>query len=402
MSEKRRILIVSRSLPFHAAGGMEHVAWDLSRALVRAGLDVTVLTTSIPGRPNTFSEDGVGVVTAPGATPGRYSRSFWDFTRDWFRRSSGESADVAAVLSVSAGAYGLLGERAHRPDVRFLMQAHGTSVGDIQARWSGPGIRKRIASVRNVAWLSRDLRAYGRFDTIVAVGPRVEAQLRGWPLRRVTRDAQVTRVDNGIDTDLFRPDAEARQRAREDLGWKADEVGVIAVSRLHVLKGVREAVRGFARFANSRHGKARLLVVGDGPERGALEVEARRMLPAGSFTLLGEARRRDVARLLNASDVFLFTGLRSEVGLPLNVLEAAASGLPLVLSEAICRDLEPPVKAECVSPHNASAVAAALGRAADAPGSRSPETRVSRLPAGRTLSEVAARYEELLLPGERS
>ena len=75
MSENRRILILSRSLPFHAAGGMEHVAWDLSRALVRAGQVVTVLTTSIPGRPPTFSEDGVGVVTAPGTAPGRYSRT---------------------------------------------------------------------------------------------------------------------------------------------------------------------------------------------------------------------------------------------------------------------------------------------------------------------------------------
>lgn len=399
MSEKRRILIVSRSLPFHVAGGMEHVAWDLSRALVRAGQVVTVLTTSIPGRPSTFDEDGVSVVTAPGATPGRYSRSFWDFTRHWYRA---HSSDVGAVLSVSAGAYGLLGERAHHPDVRFVMQAHGTSVGEIQARWSGPGIRKRIASARNVAWLSRDLWAYGRFDSIVAVGPRVEAQLRGWPLRTATRGVQLTRVDNGIDTDLFRPDTDARQRTREELGWKAHEVGVIAVSRLHVLKGVREAMRGFARFANARPGEVRLLVVGDGPQRGALEAEARRMLPEGSFTLLGEARRRSVARLLNASDVFLFAGLRSEVGLPLNVLEAAATGLPLVLSKAICRDLEPPVRAECVNPHDASDVAAALGLVADGLDGRSPDTRVSSLPIGRTLSAVAARYAELLLPGEGS
>ena len=399
MSENRRILILSRSLPFHAAGGMEHVAWDLSRALVRAGQVVTVLTTSIPGRPPTFSEDGVGVVTAPGTAPGRYSRPFWDFTRDWFRR---EGSDVGAVLSVSAGAYGLLGEREHHPEVRFLMQAHGTSVGEIQARWSGPGIRKRIASVRNVAWLSRDLRAYRRFDYIVAVGPRVEAQLGGWPLRTVTRGERVTRIDNGIDTDLFRPDGGSSPRTREDLGWKAGDVGVITVSRLHGLKGVREAMHGFARFASSRHGKARLLVVGDGPERGSLEAEARRVLPRGSFSIFGEARRRDVARLLNASDVFLFTGLRAEVGLPLNVLEAAATGLPLVLSEAVCRDLEPPVEAECVSPHDATDVAAALARAVDGPCGRSPEERISRLPAGRTLSEVAARYAELLLPGEDS
>jgi len=399
MSENRRILIVSRSLPFHTAGGMEYVAWDLSRALVRAGQIVTVLTTSIPGRPGTFSEDGVVVETAPGTAPGRYSRTFFDFTRDWFHR---HGSDVGAVLSVSAGAYGILGEREKHPDVRFVMQAHGTSVGDIRARWSGPGIRKRIISARNMAWLPRDLRAYRHFDGIVAVGPRVEAELSAWPLRAVTRGERVTRIDNGIETDLFRPDGSWRSQTREDLGWKAGDVGIITVSRLHELKGVHEAMRGFARFANSRGGGARLLVVGDGPERSTLETEARRALPGGSVSIFGEARRSDVARLLNASDVFLFTGLRAEVGLPLNVLEGAATGLPLVLSDSLCRDLEPPVEAECVNPHDASDIAAALARAADRSGERSPGARVSRLPSGRTLSEVAARYAELLLPGKDS
>lgn len=395
MSQQRRLLIVSRSLPFHVAGGMEHVAWDLARTLAERGVAVTVLTTSVPGRAAAFSQDGVRVVAAPGTTPGRYSRPFRRASRSWFRRN-GDGVD--SVLSVSAGAYGLLGERSSHPGVRFVMQAHGTSVGEIQARWRGPGLRRRIATVRNASWLARDLRAYGNFDRVVAVGPRVEAQLRGWPLRTFVPSDRVIRIDNGIDTGLFRPDAGLRAAARRRLGWGPDDRVVVTVSRLHALKGVREAMRGFATFASARAGTTRLLIVGDGPERRALEAEAARALAPGSFHFSGEARRPEVAGLLNAADVFLFPVLRAEVGLPLNVLEAAATGLPLVLSDALRGDVAAPLEATCVAPRDADAMAAALARAAESPASRDPASRASALPDGRSLGEVAARYEALLFP----
>lgn len=374
---------------------MEHVAWDVARALADLGPAVTVLTTHISDRPATFTEDGVTVVALQGAAPGRYSREFWRASRDWFRQVG---PGVGAVLSVSAGAYGLLPELTRRPEVRFVMQAHGTSVGEIQARWHGPGVLKRLASARNVAWLVRDLRAYGRFDQVVAVGPRVEAQLRGRPLCWFVRGDRVIRVDNGIDAVRFRPDMSRRAKTREALGWTADDLGVVTVSRLHAQKGMLEAIRGFAEFAGRHPGTARLLVVGGGPERATLESEAERSLPPGSFRFCGEAVREDVPRLLNASDVFLFSGLRAEVGLPLNVLEAAATGLPLVLSDALCPDLEPPIEAECVSPRDAADVAEGLARAAASPGARNPEVRVSRLPEGRTLTVVARRCAAILFP----
>lgn len=399
MSSKRHLLVVTRSLPFHAAGGMEHVAWDVAHALADSGLALTVLTTRVPGRPYRFTENGVAVVALQEAAPGRYSGGFWRASRSWYRENA---LDVGAVLSVSAGAYGLLSERTRRPEVRFVMQAHGTSIGELRARWRGPGLGRRLASARNLAWLGRDLRSYGRFDRIVAVGPRVEAQLRSRPLRWFVGKNRVIRVDNGIDTTRFRPDMSLRSETREALGWSASDLGIVTVCRLHAQKGVLEALRGFARFASGHHGTERLLVVGSGPERAVLESEAASMLPPGSFSFCGEVRREDVPRLLNAADVFLFLGLRTEVGMPLNVLEAAATGLPLVLSDVLRPDLQPPVEAECVSPRDPAGVAAALSRAAASPAVLHPAARISRLPAGLTLDTAAARYAAILFPQARA
>ena len=201
----------------------------------------------------------------------------------------------------------------------------------------------------------------------------------------------------GPPQDSFRPDPARRAVVRESLGLDADDVVVVSVSRLHAQKGVLEALRGFAAFAGGRS-DARYLVVGDGPARGALEAEAEALLPSGSYRLVGAAERREVPGYLDAADVFLFANLRSEVGLPLNVLEAAAVGLPLVLSRHVCSDVEPPLTAECVDPARPGDIAEGLARAVAGLEIGASGSRVSRLPEGRSLAAAAARYDRVLFP----
>jgi glycosyltransferase involved in cell wall biosynthesis len=83
--------------------------------------------------------------------------------------------------------------------------------------------------------------------------------------------------------------------------------------------------------------EARLVMVGDGSQRSALEEQARRPSLAGRVIFLG--RRADVAQLLPLFDAFALTS--SSEGLPLTILEAMAAGLPVVstsvgaISEAV-------------------------------------------------------------------
>jgi glycosyltransferase involved in cell wall biosynthesis len=70
------------------------------------------------------------------------------------------------------------------------------------------------------------------------------------------------------------------------------------------------------------------VIVGEGPDRPALEAEIERLGIGDRVRLLGE--RRDVPELLGAADVFVLSS-RSE-GLPVSVLEAMVAGLPVVAS----------------------------------------------------------------------
>lgn len=142
--------------------------------------------------------------------------------------------------------------------------------------------------------------------------------------------ARITVVPNGIDTTQFRPDPVARNIARTGLGLDNDMRLLINVGRLVPEKAQGVLIDAFALFRASTEVKARLLIVGEGPERAALEQRIRQQELTGSVMLAGT--RRDVPALLNAADLFV---LSSEIeGMPLVVGEALACGCPVVATDA--------------------------------------------------------------------
>jgi glycosyltransferase involved in cell wall biosynthesis len=161
----------------------------------------------------------------------------------------------------------------------------------------------------------------GRRDRVVGVGEAVRQALvanEGIPAGRVEM------VHNGIDTETYaRPHAD-RARLRSELGLGADDLVLIQVARLDYLKDHGTAVRTLKQVVAAR-ADARLLLVGDGPERPRIEEEVRRLALGDHVRLLGQ--RGDVPRLLGAADVFLLTSVS---GIPLTVIEAMSAGLPVV------------------------------------------------------------------------
>ncbi|HEY3050765.1 MAG TPA: glycosyltransferase family 4 protein [Gaiellaceae bacterium] len=101
---------------------------------------------------------------------------------------------------------------------------------------------------------------------------------------------------------------------------------LIAVGRLKAPKDFLTLIQAFAALPQ---GSFEALIVGDGPDRAAVEAEIRRLGLDGRVRLAGE--RDDVPALLADSDAFVLSS-RSE-GLPVSVLEAMAAELPVVASE---------------------------------------------------------------------
>jgi glycosyltransferase involved in cell wall biosynthesis len=103
---------------------------------------------------------------------------------------------------------------------------------------------------------------------------------------------------------------------------------MLQVARLDYLKDHATAVRTLDRLARQVP-RARLVLVGDGPERSAIEARVGELGLGERVRFLG--LRKDVARLLHGADAFLLTSVSE--GIPLTVIEAMAAGLPVVATD---------------------------------------------------------------------
>jgi len=217
------------------------------------------------------------------------------------------------------------------------------------------------ASARNVA-LKRALerRVYRRADRIVV--------LTG-AFGRVLRDAYgvapwaITVQPPGVDLARFtRGD---RATARAALGAPSARV-VVAVRRLVPRMGLDVLLEAWAALAPSADDL--LAVVGDGPERGALEERARALGIAAHVRLCGGVDDDELVRWYRAADVTVVPSVALE-GFGLVVLESLACGTPVVgtdadgLAEAIASTGQGPA----VRAGDAAALAAGLGRALGVP-----------------------------------
>jgi glycosyltransferase involved in cell wall biosynthesis len=164
-----------------------------------------------------------------------------------------------------------------------------------------------------------------RRDRVVGVGQSVRQALirnEGIPAERVAV------IYNGVNLSTFANGSVDRRAVRHEMGVDAGDWVVILVARLDPLKDLATAVRTLAQVVRRRP-DARLVLVGEGPERGMVEDLVRQHDLTGHVRLLG--LRSDVARLLHAADVFLLTSVSE--GIPVTVLEAMAAGLPVVSTQ---------------------------------------------------------------------
>jgi glycosyltransferase involved in cell wall biosynthesis len=368
---------------------MQAIAWDLAKALAKDGRKITVVTAEIVARPPVFFDEGIKVIAIPGTSWRFYGRSWWRKSRSLFEQQL--ACDCEAVLSVSVAGIGLLPLRHRFPRVKFLMQAHGTSLGEICSKWKTSRPVAILRSMRNMAWLIRDMQVYSQFDAVVAIGSRVANELRAKPIRWVLSEEKMHVISNGIDVCRFRPDPEARKAQRAKLGWNEGDLVVVSASRLHKEKGIHLGMQAFARLVKKRKG-ARFLIIGEGAEQENLRKQARKLELEESVYFTGGVAREQLPVLLQAADVMLFTTLREE-GLPLNVLEALAVGLPCVLSRHVLEghELAANDHIHLVQPEDARAVAKAVLQAGE-----NGCAGTSALPEEFFLATCASRYASLL------
>jgi glycosyltransferase involved in cell wall biosynthesis len=165
-------------------------------------------------------------------------------------------------------------------------------------------------------------------------------------------DGKLHVVPHGVDLDRFRPTPPpARTESR-----------LLAVGRLVEKKGLDVLVEATARLQTP----VRLRVVGDGPERARLAAAAKRAGVAASVELAGSLAHEHLPDEYAAADIVVVPSVQGHDGdrdgLPNVVLEAMASGRPLVASAvgAIPAAVEDGKTGVLVAPRDPDALAAAV------------------------------------------
>lgn len=189
----------------------------------------------------------------------------------------------------------------------------------------------------------------------------VSADLQNWLTERAgIRLSKVAYIPNGIDAAAFNlPRVESAPRRQ--LGDFAPPGSVLIgnVARLDKVKDQAGLISAFKLLReDSGRADCRLIIVGAGTQRKALECQIAALELATTVRLLGN--RRDVAELLAECDVFALSSIAE--GMPVTLLEAMAASLPVVATDVggVALVVEAGVTGTLVRPGNPRAMADAL------------------------------------------
>lgn len=274
--------------------------------------------------------------------------------------------------------------RERRIDVVNTHSSTDAWLAALACAWIGrdapPIVRTRHISApvpRNAAtrWL------YASTRRIVTTGERLREQVIA---EAAVAPGHVLSVPTGIDLGRFSPADAAAARASLGLPAAVPLVGIVAT--LRSWKGHRYLLDALAAMSRK---DVQLAIVGDGPQREALDARAKELGIAARVTFAGN--REDVAPWLRAFDVFCLPSYANE-GVPQALMQAMACGLPVVTTPVgsigeIVTDGETGV---LVRPEDAQSLRAAIERLLGDPAAR-------RSLGGRAADLARERFGEALM-----
>ncbi|HEX5504928.1 MAG TPA: glycosyltransferase [Thermomicrobiales bacterium] len=362
--------------------GAQRLILMLARHTARAGAAVTLVTHRVAPEVRAALDPAVGLVET-GRRVDRFGNHYLDAALEYLLGPALLAAvppGTAAVVFFGPPSLPALWWARRRwgharPLLYFCYEPPRAAYTDraLVARRFGPA----APLVATAARLYRPLdRAFARAADAIFANGRY-----GQTLIRAAYGVEATILPHGVEH--APPTPAAVRAARTRWGIRDDQTTLLTVNQLHPRKRLDLCLRAVT-AARAQGVAARALIAGDGAARGELEALARALGLAGAVTFCGFVPDADLPALYAACDIYLHTGRAESFGL--SVLEAAASGLPVVaVAEGgpleILRDgetglLVPPTPA-CLA-----AAIAALAR----------DPAAARALGARARADVAARY----------
>jgi N-acetyl-alpha-D-glucosaminyl L-malate synthase BshA len=296
---------------YASVGGSGVVASELARCLANRGHRTHVISSDTPFR---LREPEPNIrfhrVETPGYPLFREPQYLLALANRLVQVARAHRLDIIHAhyaIPHAAAAYlarQILASSGNCPVPRTITTLHGT---DVTILGSDPSYRETVAF------------CIDQSDAVTAVS----ASLRDDTKREMPVRSDIVVIPNFLDCSFHRRKPDAKLRAAL---CSENEKLVVHISNLRPVKQVDAVVRVFALIRQQV--AARLVIVGEGPERGNLTQLVRALDLQAHVEMIGEAQ--DVVSVLSAADLFLLPSLQESFGL--SALEAMACGVPVVAS----------------------------------------------------------------------
>ena len=310
----RSVLMISQNF-YPVLGGAEKQAFELSKALVKKGVRVCVITRRRPGLPALETLEGVEI------------ERFAVF---------GAGAADSLVFMLKVFFYMLL--RRAQYEVAHVHLASSPAVAAVLAGWlTGRKVLVKLGGGLGVDEITLSRKSFlGRLKLAFfrAARPQLlvmnEEVLRGLQSSRDFSGGRLRLARNGVDTGRYTPRLyNEKINAKTALGLDNSEL-FLFVGRLVPEKRVKEFIEVWAELLSETavRPKARLLIVGGGPEERALRRAVTELGLSEDVTLSGP--KEELLPYYQAADVFILPSITE--GLSNSMLEAMACGVAVLAS----------------------------------------------------------------------
>jgi len=168
---------------------------------------------------------------------------------------------------------------------------------------------------------------YNRAQAVIAVSPYEKAKLEELGVK-----SKIVVIPNGVDREIFKPDPQIRKAMRESFNIKDNEIVILSVGQTITRKGIDSFIKVARELPQYK-----FFWLGGMPfsilSSGYSEVKKIQDNPPSNLFFLGPKPHEEIYKYHNMADIFFFPSRQENFSVA--VLEAASSGLPLLLRDLI-------------------------------------------------------------------
>jgi len=294
------VIVASRFPPEGKIGGIEIMSQDMANILSQKGNYVCVVTS---GRRNIIERLNQDIIVYRVPIP--YIKFLGNiiFWIKIFFVLKKIRPDIVHCQTIQMGIPCFLFKKIYRKP--YIVWCHGF---DVYFPWKFKKIISKIV--------------LDEANEIIALTNNMKNELK----KKCKKDIFV--LPNGIFLEKFK--GFSKQIIRDKLKIHFNEKIIIFVGELKQVKGVKYLIKAF-KIINQKVPKAKLFLIGDGKQKKELEELVEKLNLKQNVVFVGKVMNEDVPEYMVASDIFVLSSLSE--GLPVTILEAMASGLPIIATK---------------------------------------------------------------------